>query len=45
MRHPFCFLSLGTTTEQLGFEELGKKNCAKRIVDEDGVGFIDYFNS
>jgi hypothetical protein len=45
MRLPFCFLNLGTTTEQLGFEELGKEFCAKRIVNEDGVGSIDYFNS
>jgi hypothetical protein len=35
---------LGTIIEQLGFEELGKEFCAKRIVDEDGVGSIDYFN-
>lgn len=45
MRHPFCFLSFGTTIEQLGFEELGKEFCAKGIVNEDGVGSIDYFNS
>jgi hypothetical protein len=36
---------LGTTIEQLAFEEPGKEFCANGIVDEDGSGSIDYFNS
>jgi hypothetical protein len=36
---------LDITIEELRFKEPCGKCCAKRIVDEDGVGFIDCFNS
>jgi len=35
---------LDTTIEQLRYEEPSAKFCIKGIIDDNSVGFVDYFN-
>jgi hypothetical protein len=35
---------LDTTIEQLRYEEPSAKFCVKGIINDNGVGFVDYFN-